>query len=85
MRDGSWELGWQEADEAVGFLHVAGDLREIAVGGHADGAAESFADVFVDGLLDVEGDLAGSGWFLFAAEELADHLVDGWVVGDGAG
>ncbi len=85
MGDGSWELRWQETDEAVGLLHVAGDLGEVAVGGHADGAAEGFADVFVDGLLDVEGDLAGAGRFLLAAEELADHLVDGGVVGDGAG
>jgi hypothetical protein len=64
-------------------LHVAGNLGEVAVGGHTDGAAEGFADVFVDGLLDVEGDLAGPGRLLLAAEELADHLVDGGVVGDG--
>ena len=85
MGDGSWELRWQEADEAVGLLHVARDFGEVAVWGHADGTAEGFADVFVDGLLDVEGDLASSGRLLLAAEELADHLVDGGVVGDGAG
>ena len=51
----------EEADEAVGLLHVAGDLGEVAVGGHADGAAEGLADVVLDGLLDVEGDLAGGG------------------------
>ncbi len=84
MGDGSGELRGQEADEPVGLLHVAGDLGEVAVGGHADGAAQGFADVFVDGLLDGEGDLAGAGWLLLAAEELADHLVDGGVVGDGA-
>ena len=85
MRNCSWQLRWQEADEAVGFLHVAGDLGEVAVGGHADGAAESDANVLVDGLLDLEGDLAGAGRLLLAAHELADHLVDGWVVRDGAG
>ncbi len=84
MRDCSWQLRWQEADQPVGFLHVAGDLGEVAVGRHADGAAQGFADVFVDGLLDGEGDLAGAGRFLLAADELADHLVDGGVVGDGA-
>ncbi len=85
MRDGAWELRWQKTDEPVGLLHVAGDLGEVAVGRHADGAAEGYADVFVDGLLDVEGDLAGAGRLLLAAHELADHLVDGGSVGDGAG
>ncbi len=84
MGDGSWELRGQKANQPVGLLHVAGDLGEVAVGGHADGAAEGDADVFVDGLLDVEGDLAGAGRLLLAADELADHLVDGGVVGDGA-
>jgi len=65
-------------------LHVAGDLGEIAVGRHADGAAEGFADVVLDGLLDGEGDLAGVGGLAFAAEELADHLVDAGGVGYGA-
>ncbi len=37
--DGSRELRWEETDEAVGLLHVAGDLGEVAVGRHADGAA----------------------------------------------
>ena len=59
--DGSWQLRGQKADEPVGLLHVAGDLGEVAVGGHADGAAEGFADVLVDGLLDVEGDAGGRG------------------------
>jgi len=85
MGDGAGELRWEETDKAVGFLHVAGDFGEIAVGSHANGAAEGFADIFVDGLLDVEGDLAGAGRLLLAAEELADHLVDGGIVGDGAG
>ena len=84
MGDGAGELRWKEANEAVGLLHVAGDLREVAIGGHADGATEGFADVFVDRLFDVEGDLAGVGWLLLAAEELTDHLVDGGVVGDRA-
>ena len=44
---------------AVGLLHVAGDLGEVAVGGHADGAAEGFADVVADGLFGGEGDLGG--------------------------
>jgi hypothetical protein len=82
--DGAGELRGQQADEAVGLLHVAGDLGEVAVGGHADGAAEGFADVVADGLLDFEGDGAGAGRLLLAAEELADHLVDGGGVGDGA-
>ena len=43
--DGAGQLRWQQADEAVGLLHVAGDFGEVAVGGHADGAAEGFADV----------------------------------------
>ena len=85
VRDGAGELRWQQADEAVGLLHVAGDLGEVAVGRHADGAAQGFADVLVDGLLDVEGDLAGAWRLLLAAHELADHLVDGWVVRDRAG
>ncbi len=34
---------------------------------------------------DFEGDLAGAGRLLLAAHELADHLVDRWVMGDGAG
>jgi hypothetical protein len=75
MGDCSWQLGREETDEAVGFLHVVRDFGEIAVGGYADGAAEGFSDVFVDGLLDVEGDLTGAGRLLFATEELADHLV----------
>ena len=83
MRDGAWQLRWKQADEAVGLLHVAGDLGEVAVGRHADGAAQGDADVFVDGLLDVEGDLAGARRLLLAAHELADHLVDGgvWATG----
>ncbi len=82
--DGARELRGQEADEAVGLLHVRGDLGEVAVGGHADGAAKGFADVVLDGLLDGEGDAAGVGRLAFAAEELADHLVDRGGVGDGA-
>ena len=35
-------------------------------------------------MLDGEGDFAGVGWFLLAAYELADHLVDGRGVGYGA-
>ena len=85
MGDGAWELGGEQADEAIGLLHVAGDLGEVAVWGHADGAAEGFADVFVDGLFDLEGDLAGARRFLLASDEFADHLVDGGSVGDGAG
>ena len=85
VRDGAGELRWEESDEAVGLLHVAGDLGEVAVGRHADGAAQGYADVAVDGLLDGEGDLAGAGRFALAAHELADHLIDGGVVGDGAG
>ena len=84
VRDGAWELAWQQPDEAVRFLHVAGDLGEVAVGGHADGAAQGFADVVADGLLDFEGDGAGAGRFLLAAHELADHLVNGGRVRDGA-
>jgi hypothetical protein len=45
----------------------------------------SGADVFIDGLLNLEGDLAGAWGFLLAADELADHLVDRRIVGDGAG
>ena len=82
--DGAGELRRQQADEAVGLLHVAGDLGEVAVGRHADGAAQGFADVVADGLLDFEGDGAGAGRLLLAAHELADHLVDGGRVGDGA-
>ena len=82
--DGVGELAGEKADEAVGLLHVAGDLGEVAVGGHADGAAEGVADVVLDGLLDGERDLAGVGGLALAAEELADHLVDGGGVGDGA-
>ena len=85
MRDGAWKLRGQKANEAVGFLHVAGDLGEVAVGRHADGATESDSDVLVNGLLDLEGDLAGAGRLLLAAHKLADHLVDGGVVRDGAG
>ena len=59
--DGVGELAGEKADEAVGLLHVAGDLGEVPVGGHADGAAEGLADVVFDGLLDVEGDLASGG------------------------
>ncbi len=83
--DGAGQLRGEQADEAVGLLHVAGDLGEVAVGRHADGAAEGFADVFVDGLFDLEGDLAGAWRLLLAADEFADHLVDGGGVGDGAG
>ena len=84
MGDGAGELRGEQADEAVGLLHVAGDFGEVAVGRHADGAAEGFADVRADGLLDLEGDGAGAGRFLLAAHELADHLIDGRSVGDGA-
>ena len=45
----------------------------------------AYADVLVDGLLDLEGDLAGAWRLLLAAHELADHLVDGGRVRDGAG
>ncbi len=65
-------------------MHVRGDFGEVAVGGHADAAAKGLADVGLDGLLDGEGDFAGVGGLLLAAEELADHLVDGGGVGDGA-
>jgi hypothetical protein len=81
--DGAGELRGEKADEAVGLLHVAGDLGEVAIGCHADGTAKGFADVVADGLLDGEGDLARCGRVALAADELADHLVDGWGVGDG--
>jgi len=77
MGDGSWELRGKQADEAVGLLHVAGDLGEIAVGRHADGATDGFAYILVDGLLDLEGDFACVGRLLLAAYEFADGLVDG--------
>ncbi len=38
----------------------------------------------LDGLLNFERDAAGVGRLLLAADELADHLVDGWCVGHGA-
>ena len=42
--------------------NVAGDLGEVAVGRHADGAAQGDADVAVDGLFDGEGaSLRGAG------------------------
>ena len=74
----------REPDEAIRLLHVAGDLGEIAIWRYADGAAERFANVSVDGLLDVECDAACAWRFLFAANELADHLVNRRIVGDGA-
>ena len=40
MGDGARQLRGQQADEPVGLLHVAGDLGEVAVGRHADGAAQ---------------------------------------------
>ena len=61
VRDGARELRGQKADQPVGLLHVAGDLGEVAVGRHADGAAQGFADVVLDGLLDVERDVRGRG------------------------
>ena len=67
-----------------GFCMSLAIFGEVAVGRHADGAAQSDADVLVDGLLDLEGDLAGAWRLLLAADELADHLVDGGRVGDGA-
>ena len=82
--DGVGELAGEEADEAVGLLHVAGDLGEVAVGRHADGAAEGVADIVLDGLFDVESDASGVGGLALAAEELAGHLVDAGGVGDGA-
>jgi hypothetical protein len=84
VSDGARELRGKKADETIGLLHIAGDLGEVAVGRHADGAAEGLADMFIDGLLDVESDAAGAGRFALATEELADHLVDGGRVGDGA-
>ena len=84
MRDGARQLRGQQADEAVGLLHVAGDLGEVAVGRHADGAAQRLADVVLDGLLDGERDRAGARRLLLAAHQLADHLVDGGRVGDRA-
>ena len=84
MGDRVWELAGEEADQAVGLLHVAGDFGEVAIGGHADGAAKRFADVVPDSLLDGERDLAGGRRVALAAEELADHLVDGRRVGDRA-
>jgi hypothetical protein len=84
MRDGAGKLRGQQSDQAVGLLHVAGDLGQEAVGRHADGAAQRLAHVVLDGLLDGEGDLAGARRLLLAAHELADHLVDGGRVGDGA-
>jgi hypothetical protein len=85
MSDGAGHLRGEETDQPVGLLHVTGDLCEVAVGRHADGAAEGFSYVLIDGLLDLEGDLAGAWRLLLAADELADHLVDGGGVGDGAG
>ena len=81
--DGAWQLRGQQADEAVGLLHVAGDLGEVAVGRHADGAAQGVADVGADGLLDGEGDLARARRLALAADELADHLVDRGVCATG--
>jgi hypothetical protein len=43
-----------------------------------------FADVILDGLLDFERDAASGGRLALSADELADHLVDGGGVGDGA-
>jgi len=82
--DGVGELAGKKADEAVGLLHVAGDLGEIAIGGHAYGAAEGLADIVFDGLLDGQRDLPSGGWVAFAAQELADHLVDAGRVRDRA-
>jgi len=82
--DGVGELTGKKADEAVGFLHIAGDLGEVAIGGHADGATEGLADVVFDGLLDGQRDLPSGGWIAFAAQELADHLVDAGRVRDRA-
>ena len=81
MSDGAGQLGGQKTDEAVGLLHVAGDLGQVAIRRHADGTAQGDANILVDGLLDLEGDLASARWLLFAADELADHLVDGRVCG----
>ncbi len=39
-----WQLRWKQSDEAVGLLHVAGDLGEVAVGRHANGAMQGDAD-----------------------------------------
>jgi hypothetical protein len=85
MSDGARELRRQQAYEAIGLLHVAGDFGEVAIGRHADGAAQGYANIFVDGFFDLKGDLASSWWLLLAAHELADHFVDGWRVSDGAG
>src|ERR1035441_6598328 len=76
MSDGARQLRRQQADQPVGLLHVAGDLGQVAVGGHADGAAQGFADVVADGLLDGERNAAGLRRLLLAAHQLADHLVD---------
>jgi len=71
-----WQLRWEQADEAIRLLHVTGDLGEVTVWRHANGAAKSGSNIFVDRLLNVEGDLTGAGRLLLAAHELADHLID---------
>jgi hypothetical protein len=81
MRDGAGKLRGKQADQAVGLLHVAGDLGQKAVGRKADGAAQRLAHVVLDRLLDGEGDLASARRFLLAAHQLADHLVDARRVG----
>ena len=84
MGDGPRQLRGQEPDQPVRLLHVAGDLGQVAVGRHADGAAQRLADLLVDALLDLERDAAGARRFLLAAHQLADHLVDGGRVRDRA-
>ena len=76
MSDGARQLRREQADEPIGFLHIAGDLREVAIRGHADGAAQGDAHVLVDGLLDLERNFSSAWRLLLAAHELADHLVD---------
>ncbi len=77
VRDGTRKLRGQKANQPVGFLHVAGDLGQKPVRRHADRAVQGLTYILSNCLLDVERNRARDWRSALAADQLADHLVNG--------
>ena len=67
----------RQRHQAVGLLHVAGHLGQVAVGGQAHRAAQHRSDPLPDARLHLAAQLHGGQQRPFAAHQPAGHLVDG--------
>ncbi len=72
-----------ERNQAVGLVHVGGDLRQVAVRREADGAAQCCSDMLADGGLHATRQIHGRKQRLLAADQAGGHLVDGHDGRDG--